>query len=111
MPIVNGEVGPPAASLEVPVTNEAHGSGGIQTLSIRPDGKLLAAGGWDRRVRVWQWKRFKPLAVLQHHTATVNAVHFSHCSRYLATASCDKTIALWSLYPPSGAGRESSERT
>ena len=41
-----------------------------------------------------------PLAVLRHHTGAVNAVHFSACSRYLASASNDKTVAIWTLYPP-----------
>ena len=34
---------------------------------VRPDTKLLATGGWDRRVRVWQWGKWKPLAVLRYH--------------------------------------------
>ena len=69
-------------------------------MCVRPDGKILAAGGWDRRVRLWQWRKGKPLAVLKHHAGTVNAVHFSACSRWLATASDDRTVALWSLYAP-----------
>mmetsp|Transcript_54986 Transcript_54986/g.97077 ORF Transcript_54986/g.97077 Transcript_54986/m.97077 type:complete len:106 (-) Transcript_54986:184-501(-) len=75
-------------------------SGGVSSLSLRPDGKLLAAGGWDKRVRVWQTRKWKPLAVLRQHNGTVNAVDFSSCSRWLASASNDHTIALWSLYPP-----------
>ncbi|KAL1521016.1 hypothetical protein AB1Y20_022573 [Prymnesium parvum] len=86
--------------LSIPVTNEAQGSGGVSSLSLRPDGKLLAAGGWDKRVRVWQTRKWKPLAVLRQHNGTVNAVDFSSCSRWLASASNDHTIALWSLYPP-----------
>lgn len=96
----DGAVGAPTASLKVPVTNEASGSGGLAALSVRPDGRVLAAGGWDKRVRLWQWKRWKPLAVLRHHTATVNAVSFSDDSRWLASASSDRTIALWTLFPP-----------
>ena len=34
---------------------------------------------------------------------TVNAVSFSACSRWLASASSDRTIALWALFPPKGA--------
>ena len=67
---------------------------------VRPDTKLLATGGWDRRVRVWQWGKWKPLAVLRYHTGTVNAVCFSPCSRWLASASNDRTVAIWSIYPP-----------
>ena len=87
--------------LSIPATSEAMGSGGISSLALRPDGKLLAAGGWDRRVRVWQARKWKPLAVLKQHTNTVNAVDFSMCSRWLASAANDRTVALWSLFPPS----------
>jgi WD40 repeat protein len=97
---VVGGFGEPIAQLSVPVTNEATGSGGLSSVSSRPDGRIFAAGGWDRRVRLWQWRNFKPLAVLKHHTGTVHSVHFSHCSRWLATASADKTIGLWALFPP-----------
>ena len=93
-------MGEPTARLTVPVTNESSGAGGLSSVAVRPDGRIFASGGWDRRVRVWQWRKLKPLAVLKHHTATVHAVHFSACSRWLATASGDRTIALWSVFPP-----------
>jgi WD40 repeat protein len=79
----------------IPVTNESSGSGGIASVRVRPDGKVVASGGWDRRVRLWQCGRMKPLAVLRHHTATVNAVDFSPCSTWLASGSADGTVALW----------------
>ena len=97
--LAGGEVGAPT-KLDIPVTSEASGSGGVASLAVRPDRKLLAAGGWDKRVRLWQWKRWKPLAVLKQHTETVTAVHFSADSRWLASASNDRTIALWDVYPP-----------
>lgn len=100
--LAGGEPGEPVGQLQVPVTNKASGSGGLASICNRPDGKIFAAGGWDRRVRIWQWKRFKPLAVLQHHTGTVNTVCFSPCSHWLASASSDSTIALWKLFPPKG---------
>lgn len=79
----------------IPVTNESSGSGGIASLRVRPDGRVVASGGWDRRVRLWQCRRMKPLAVLRHHTGTVNAVDFSPCSTWLASGSADGTVALW----------------
>ena len=96
--------GADVAELPIPVTNEASGAGGIASIRVRPDGKILASGGWDRRVRLWQWgggkrgAKHKPLAVLREHTGTVHAVDFSACSRWLASASEDKTVALWGLY-------------
>ena len=57
--------------LSIPETHEGQGSGGISSIRIRPDGKLMVAGGWDRRLRVWQVRNWKPLAVLRQHSATV----------------------------------------
>jgi len=82
--------------VSIPVTSESSGSGGISSLRVRPDGKIAASGGWDKRVRLWQWRKMKPLAVLRHHTATVNSVDFSPCCQWLASGSSDGTVALWS---------------
>ena len=101
-PIAGGCLGKPDVKLQIPITNEASGSGGIATVCMRPDGRVFATGGWDRRVRIWQWRGHKPLAVLTQHTGTVNAVSFSDDSKWLASASSDSTIALWTLFPPKG---------
>lgn len=75
---------------------------GVSQLSLRDDGKLLASAGWDHRVRVFGWKRLRPLAVLQYHTDMVLSVAFSdhqdHRQRLLAAGSKDQRISLWSIY-------------
>ena len=103
-PLMDGAPAEPLGKLPIPVTNEASGSGGLASIAMRPDGKIFAAGGWDHRVRLWQWRKLKPLAILKLHTATVNAVCFSACSRWLASASSDNFIGLWALFPPKGKG-------
>lgn len=75
---------------------------GLSQLCIRGDGKLLASAGWDHRVRVFGWKKLRPLAALQHHTDMVLAVAFSDHQdprqRLLAAGSKDQRISLWSIY-------------
>ncbi|KAF3696132.1 Guanine nucleotide-binding protein subunit beta-like protein 1 [Channa argus] len=75
---------------------------GVSQLCIRQDGKLLASAGWDHRVRVFGWKKLKPLAVLQYHTDMVLSVAFSDHQdprqRLLAAGSKDQRISLWSIY-------------
>ncbi|XP_056388356.1 guanine nucleotide-binding protein subunit beta-like protein 1 isoform X2 [Hyla sarda] len=75
---------------------------GIADVKIRQDKKILATAGWDYRVRIFGWKKVKPLAVLQYHSATVHCVSFSdHIipeERLLAAGSKDQRISLWSIY-------------
>ncbi|XP_040432615.1 guanine nucleotide-binding protein subunit beta-like protein 1 isoform X1 [Cygnus olor] len=75
---------------------------GISDITIRPDKKILATAGWDHRIRVFGWKKLKPLAVLDYHTATVHCVSFSDhknpSERLLAAGSKDHRISIWSIY-------------
>ncbi|XP_059404674.1 guanine nucleotide-binding protein subunit beta-like protein 1 [Carassius carassius] len=78
---------------------------GVSQLRIRADGKILATAGWDNNIRVFGWKKLKPLAVLQHHTDMVNTVAFSDHQdppqRLLAAGSKDQRISVWSIYSES----------
>lgn len=75
---------------------------GVSQLCIRGDGKLLASAGWDHRVRVFGWRKLRPLAVLHYHSDTVQSVAFSDHQdprhRLLAAGSKDQRISLWSIY-------------
>ncbi|KAA8592960.1 hypothetical protein FQN60_018415, partial [Etheostoma spectabile] len=79
---------------------------GVSQLCIRGDGKLLASAGWDHRVRVFGWKKLRPLAVLQYHTDMVLSVAFSDHQdprqKLLAAGSKDQRISLWSIYNEGG---------
>ncbi|KAL8180293.1 UNVERIFIED_CONTAM: hypothetical protein K2H54_019469 [Gekko kuhli] len=75
---------------------------GIADVTLRPDRKILATAGWDYRIRIFGWKKLKPLAVLDYHTATVHCVAFSDHSqpseRLMAAASKDHRISVWAIY-------------
>ncbi|KAI4900656.1 hypothetical protein NFI96_025251 [Prochilodus magdalenae] len=83
-----------------PLTNP-----GVSQLRVRADGKIVAAAGWDGSVRVFGWKRLRPLAVLQHHKDLVHSVAFSDhpepSQRLMAAGSKDQRISLWSIYSES----------
>lgn len=66
----------PAPTVQKPhkVNNTKHA--GQQSLSVRSDGRLLATGGWDSRVRIYSCKTLKEVAVLKWHKEGVYAVAF-----------------------------------
>jgi WD40 repeat protein len=68
-----------------PVTSVAYSRGG----------KLLAAGGEDHTVHVWNAETSQELPVLIGHMKAVVAVAFSPDGTRLASASTDTTLRLW----------------
>ncbi|KAJ5076082.1 guanine nucleotide-binding protein subunit beta-like protein [Anaeramoeba ignava] len=79
------------------------GHEGTSEICLRNDDQIFAFCGWDKRIRVFQFKNKtpKPLAILKFHTETVNSIHFSEdlLNGYLLAGSKDKKITLWQLYP------------
>ncbi|XP_058014652.1 guanine nucleotide-binding protein subunit beta-like protein 1 isoform X2 [Ahaetulla prasina] len=75
---------------------------GISEVTLRQDKKVLATAGWDHRIRLFGWKKLKPLAVLDYHTSTVYCVAFSDhnqpSERLMAAGSKDHRISVWSIY-------------
>eukprot|EP00850_Spirogloea_muscicola_P004335 SM000018S03700 [mRNA] locus=s18:799803:803174:- [translate_table: standard] len=82
------------------VREVAQGRPGIADTAIRWDDRLAATAGWDHRVRIYDYKRQRPLAILKYHAAEVTSLAFSPDGALLASSSRDATIALWSVYPP-----------
>ena len=71
---------------------------GVNQIAARADSKIIAAACWDGLVRVFALKNPRPLAALKCHTKGVQSVAFSADSRWLASASDDTRIALWSIF-------------
>jgi hypothetical protein len=66
-------------------------------VAFSPDGKFLAAAGFDRSVVLWDVDNRKLLARLEGHRAEVRGVAFSPDGKRLASASFDKTVILWDV--------------
>ncbi len=76
------------------------GSGHDFAVALSPDGRLLAAGGTDHTVTLWNVTsptRARELAVLRGFTSTVYSVCFSPRSRRLAAGGADGTVRQWDL--------------
>ncbi|KAK7576445.1 hypothetical protein V9T40_012731 [Parthenolecanium corni] len=57
---------------------------------------FIASGSEDNKIYIWHIKREKPIAVLQGHTRTVNAVAWNPVyQQMLASVSDDGTVRIW----------------
>ncbi|BAF69307.1 protein kinase domain-containing protein [Nitratiruptor sp. SB155-2] len=75
---------------------KAH-NGALKSLSYDPEGIILASGGNDYAVRLWNSRSYQELAILEWHTDYVQCVSFDQQGKTLASASKDKTICLWNV--------------
>src|SRR5437867_3644543 len=69
--------------------------GMVRTLAFAHDGALLASGGEDGQVRIWDAATYGLLHTLDGHTKAVNGVAFAPDNTLLASASADRTVRLW----------------
>ena len=86
------------------VTSASSRQPGASACAIRGDGKIVACGCWDGKIRVFEYKvksRGRLLAVLKYHDATVTDVLFAPDGSFLASAARDGAVALWNVFPPS----------
>src|SRR5262249_30984729 len=78
------------------------GQGNVTTLAFSPDGKVLASGGWDDMVRLWDVESGKELRKMLAHQAMIARVVFSPDGKMLASrGGIDGTLRLWD--PATGA--------
>ncbi len=68
-----------------------------QSLALSPDGKLLAAGGWDNLVYLWEVASGKEIAKLSGHQGVVIAVAFAADGKTLASGGDHGAIRLWDV--------------
>jgi len=69
----------------------------INAIATSPDGKLLAEGGADRKVRLRDANTLEVRSELRVHDGPIMALAFHPSGTMLATASEDLTIKLWNL--------------
>jgi len=75
---------------------KAH-KGRVNAVAINPAGTILASGGEDTTIRLWNAADGTLLRTLKGHTGSINSLSFSPGGKILASAGADGNIKLWSL--------------
>ena len=75
--------------------NSVHSKKSVNTVAVSPDSSMLASGGDDNNVIIWDLKTGRRIRTIPAHTAAVNAIAFSRDGKTLASGSDDKTVRLW----------------
>ncbi|MEG3889470.1 serine/threonine-protein kinase [Microcoleus sp. Z1_A1] len=77
--------------------NSVHTKKSVNTLAVSPNSSILASGGGDNNVILWDLKTGRRMRTIAAHKAAVNAIAFSRDGQTLASGSDDKTIRLWNV--------------
>ena len=71
--------------------------GGVWALDISHDGRQIASGGWDQRVRLWRTSDGASEGALDDHGGNVLSVAYNHDGRFLAVAGNTDQIEIWTM--------------
>jgi WD40 repeat protein len=78
----------------IPV-EQPYQSGQISSLAVTPNGRLVAAAGWNRPVQVWNTMTGKPIARFGGDGPTIYDLAWYGDEQRLLTACADGTLRLW----------------
>lgn len=69
----------------------------VLAVDMSPDESMLASGGGDKIINLWDVRTSELAGQLKGHTSDIEAVAFSPDGKFLVSASEDKTVRIWSV--------------
>lgn len=78
----------------------------VRTISVSPDGELMAYT-MDSRIFIWNMESKKTHRLFNEHTSGIDGLAW-RSSKYLASASDDKTVRIWATSSEEGEVGKSS---
>lgn len=69
----------------------------LYSVAISPDGKVLATGSYDQKIKLWDTNTGAEVRTLTGHNGAVYGLAFRPDSKVLASASGDRTVKLWEV--------------
>ena len=70
---------------------------GLYAVALSPDGKMIATGSYDKKIKLWSLAGKKELRQLDGHNGPVHDLAFHPSGKLLASASGDRTVKLWDV--------------
>lgn len=74
-----------------------HHTAPILCVAASADGRLVATGGMDRKLIIWDAETLSPLKTFTQHRDAVTGLAFRGKTNQLFTASKDRSVRVWSL--------------
>lgn len=69
----------------------------LYALALSPDGKTLATGSYDQKIKLWNIADGQELKTLTGHNGGIFGLSFRPDGKVLASASADRTVKLWDM--------------
>jgi len=86
-----------SGKLQATMRTQGYNNKPLNCVAFHPEGQLVAVGGWDTHVKIWDTFNQKRLKVLRGHHTSVQTCAYACSGQYIASASLDGEVRLWAI--------------